>query len=346
MPAAALKNLAARSDKSIDDLERYWDEAKVAAKEKGFSEDEDRFWAYVMGIVKTRAGLKESLEEMILHVLDVIYEADEEPEKPADDEEGDGAPVGMNRLEKIAMERGLSEEEVMKYWEAAKKKAMTWAEEKQADPETMMGYALKVLREMLPPKPEPEPEEIDAPPEESGPVTKDGEDKGEEKKEKTSKEKTDDAVAKAEKEKGVEKEDDKEKEEKPEEDDKKKKEVEEGFVPAKKGDTVLMVNPKSGKEVVVHKSAIKKQQKLGFQLSEAMGNVMDKKEMAALKKAGIDAGKLTPKQRDAAIKKLKNARGAKKGSLLGGLGALFTGIGVGVIAGKALDSAFSLFKHG
>jgi len=386
-----------------------------------------------MGIVKTRAGLKESLEEMILHVLDVIYEADEEPEKPADGEEdGDGAPVGMNRLEKIAMERGLSEEEVMKYWEAAKKKAVTWAEEKQADPETMMGYALKVLREMLPPKPEPEPEEIDAPPEEAGPVTKGGEDK-----EKSAKEKTDDAVSKAEKDKGVEKKDDK-KEEKPEDkkedkpkekDDKKKEEIKErlDFEPSEKTDNVLMVNPKSGEEVVVDKSAIEKQKKLGYQLSEAakpkvsvydnggetmdrytviigddaygmgenprgfnqyvgdakslskaflrtqkkvdvkklnrdvqnaikarmsesvneaMGNVMGKKEMAALKKAGINAAKLTPKQRDAAVKKLKKARGSKKGSMLGGLGALFTGIGVGVIAGKALDSAFSLFKHG
>lgn len=52
MPVPALKNLAKETGKSLDDLERYWDEAKAQVKPG----DADDKWAMVMAIVKRRAG--------------------------------------------------------------------------------------------------------------------------------------------------------------------------------------------------------------------------------------------------------------------------------------------------
>jgi len=57
MPVPALKSLIDKSDsnKTLDDAERYWNEAKEQAKEKGLSGE--NYWKYVMGIVKKRLGI-------------------------------------------------------------------------------------------------------------------------------------------------------------------------------------------------------------------------------------------------------------------------------------------------
>lgn len=60
MPTPQLKSFAEKSGKPISDLERYWDQAKTDAAEK-FKHGSKKFWAYVVGIVKRRAGLSEQL---------------------------------------------------------------------------------------------------------------------------------------------------------------------------------------------------------------------------------------------------------------------------------------------
>lgn len=57
MPAPSLKSMAKRAGVSYEDAERYWDDSKQAALDQGFTEGEDDFYAYVMGIVKRRMGL-------------------------------------------------------------------------------------------------------------------------------------------------------------------------------------------------------------------------------------------------------------------------------------------------
>lgn len=63
MPSAQLKSFAEKSGKSMADLERYWDEAKVEAKKK-FKKKNSSFWKYVVAIVERRAGLRK-VHEMI-----------------------------------------------------------------------------------------------------------------------------------------------------------------------------------------------------------------------------------------------------------------------------------------
>lgn len=61
MPSDALKKLVKDAPgKSLDDAERYWDEAEQAAKDQGLTEGSDDFYAYVMAIVMRRLGLKEA----------------------------------------------------------------------------------------------------------------------------------------------------------------------------------------------------------------------------------------------------------------------------------------------
>lgn len=60
MPVPMLKSLAKKSGKSLSDAEKYWEEAKTSASKK-FSKKDDRYWAYVAGIVKHRLGITESV---------------------------------------------------------------------------------------------------------------------------------------------------------------------------------------------------------------------------------------------------------------------------------------------
>ena len=57
MPLPALRKMAKESGRSLEDAERYWDDAKEKALEQGFEEGDDDFYAYAMGIVKRRLSL-------------------------------------------------------------------------------------------------------------------------------------------------------------------------------------------------------------------------------------------------------------------------------------------------
>ena len=67
MPSKSLETLVKDAPgKSLDDAERYWNEAKKSAKEQGLKEGTDDFYAYVMAIVMRRLGLKEYSSEVVL----------------------------------------------------------------------------------------------------------------------------------------------------------------------------------------------------------------------------------------------------------------------------------------
>lgn len=72
MPNSVVKSYAEKIGKSEDQVEAWWEEAKVEALKK-FKKKGPRFWAYVNGIVKRRAGLTEATtfkEYLILEKLD------------------------------------------------------------------------------------------------------------------------------------------------------------------------------------------------------------------------------------------------------------------------------------
>ena len=66
MPSPQLKSFADKSGKSMKDLERYWDEAKIESKKKWGSKKHKSFWPYVVGIVERRAGLRKIRESITL----------------------------------------------------------------------------------------------------------------------------------------------------------------------------------------------------------------------------------------------------------------------------------------
>ena len=60
MPNAVVKSYAEKTGKSVEHVEKWWEEAKEQASKK-FKKKSKNFWAYVNGIVKRRAGLSEEL---------------------------------------------------------------------------------------------------------------------------------------------------------------------------------------------------------------------------------------------------------------------------------------------
>jgi len=64
MPSPQLKSFAEKSGKSMKDLERYWDEAKIESKKKFGSKKKKGYWPYVVGIVERRAGLRKVHESI------------------------------------------------------------------------------------------------------------------------------------------------------------------------------------------------------------------------------------------------------------------------------------------
>jgi hypothetical protein len=60
MPNAVVKSYAEKTGKSAEHIERWWKEAEKEAKHK-FKKKNPRYWAYVNGIVKRRAGLSDAL---------------------------------------------------------------------------------------------------------------------------------------------------------------------------------------------------------------------------------------------------------------------------------------------
>lgn len=60
MPNGVVKSYAEKTGKSVEHVEGWWKDAEKEAKKK-FKKKGPRFWAYVNGIVKRRAGLSEGL---------------------------------------------------------------------------------------------------------------------------------------------------------------------------------------------------------------------------------------------------------------------------------------------
>lgn len=69
MPVPVLKALADKSGKSLADLERYWNDAKKQLDKKDMADDD---YAYIMSIVKKRAGINESFLESKLAAKEYI----------------------------------------------------------------------------------------------------------------------------------------------------------------------------------------------------------------------------------------------------------------------------------
>lgn len=64
MPNDLVKSYADKTNKSVDEVEKIWNEAKAQAHDK-FGEESDSFWAYVNAIVQKRLGLNESNDSFI-----------------------------------------------------------------------------------------------------------------------------------------------------------------------------------------------------------------------------------------------------------------------------------------
>lgn len=62
MPVPYLKKLAEESDKTLAELEQYWEEAKAEADKK-FEARNESYWAYVTSVVKRRAGVEKKQGE-------------------------------------------------------------------------------------------------------------------------------------------------------------------------------------------------------------------------------------------------------------------------------------------
>lgn len=62
MPAHALASMAKEAGVSMKKAEKYWDEAKAQAAQKFKGKKTERFWRYVMGIVKKRLGKTDSID--------------------------------------------------------------------------------------------------------------------------------------------------------------------------------------------------------------------------------------------------------------------------------------------
>lgn len=95
MPAPALKSMAKKYGKSVDDAERYWNEAKKQAEKQGFEEGSERFYKYVMSIVKKRLGGKN--ESRILDRLSMILE-EIVSTTTGDIAKNDARPMGRGRM--------------------------------------------------------------------------------------------------------------------------------------------------------------------------------------------------------------------------------------------------------
>jgi hypothetical protein len=61
MPTPLLKSLSKRANVHVSTAEYYWEEAKVEALKK-FNKKDNKYWAYVTGIVKRRLNINESTD--------------------------------------------------------------------------------------------------------------------------------------------------------------------------------------------------------------------------------------------------------------------------------------------
>ena len=76
MPSPVVKSFVEKSGQSVQTVEKYWDEAKMSAREK-FKRKDSHFWAYVNAIVQKRLGLKE-VKLSFKDFMSILNENDQE----------------------------------------------------------------------------------------------------------------------------------------------------------------------------------------------------------------------------------------------------------------------------
>lgn len=346
MPVPVLQSFAKKSGKSIEELERYWNEAKEAATKKGLDPDSPQYFAFVTAVVKQRAGLKENLIDFCkwiaiegAELLKEEGEAEVSPEEQADiDAKAEFARAAADRgeepprpplIRQFMKSKGKTEQEVRRIWDEAKAQAVKWQERNGTTDQQMLDVALDIMHEIMNQIP------AAAPPEE------------EEKEEEKPKEED--------KEEGDEEED---KENAPAEEDKEKEKKE---------------NAPAGDEKAANEAwAVFMQEVLG-EARVNIKNVLSKDEMKAFNKAGIDFDALSDKELKNLTRKFKKEKkkiqkanqkeidNAKddlvKGKkhkpgktfldaiMLGGLGFV-GGLAAITAANTVLDKAFKIFRIG
>ena len=80
MPAELVKSFAKKTGKSVSEVEEKWKEAKASVKKSNpeLSEDDDKFWEFVVGRLKKMLGIKENRIENIRERVNQLLEQDEE----------------------------------------------------------------------------------------------------------------------------------------------------------------------------------------------------------------------------------------------------------------------------
>lgn len=194
MPSAVLNNFAEQSGKSVDTLERYWNEAKDAARSKGLAEDSPEYFSYAIAVIKNRAGVSESLQEfsnwIVEIALDETYnlqeadgpvadaEADADlglgglpplgrapaaPGQPGSGDDAEDLPPqnikGETLIQQYARKKGKTEYEIEQIWLRIKDKARIWQAGENADDKEMLEYAVRIFQEtmeIIPDAPPPE----------------------------------------------------------------------------------------------------------------------------------------------------------------------------------------------
>ena len=368
MPAPVLKSFAKKSGKSIEELERYWNEAKKAATEKGLEKDSPQFFAFVTAIVKRRAGLKESLEEFWGWILDTILNEQEEEEVvaevppaagPSEEDDVDKPPKndkGETLLAQFARKKGMSEFQIEQIWNNVKIRGEIWQIENKATDKETIEHSMKVFQEVMalipdaPPEPEPEEGEEGVPvgaPEEKEDIPGKGSPPKNVAASEEGEQKPKDVDTKEEKAKDKE-------EKKDEEKHKGDREARDKQDDKNEGDK---------KEKAKAKKEAKKEsmQKTEIALESAGGtgrfggNVLTPAEKKLLKQFKIDTKGLSQFEIKKMLKEIikrnkkRSAVQRKKGKGLGFLGSIFlgaAGFGGGFLAAKVLDKAFSIFRFG
>ena len=357
MPVPVLQSFAKKSGKSIEELERYWNEAKEAANKKGLDPDSPQYFAYVTSVVKSRAGLKESLIEFCQWIVEegselLEQESDISPEEQADiDAAAEFARAAADRgeepprpplIRQFMKSKGKDEQEVRRIWKEAKLQAVKWQERNGTTDQEMLNVALDIMHEIMnqiPDAPGPEEdeeekkdaqkEEDDEQDSEESEVDKDGdeEQRPESKEEEAEGEKKNDVEAK-----------------KKDEEKKKANESWAAFMEEVLGEARVRVKN------VFNKDELKAFNKAGIDfdaLSDKDLKTLTSKFKKEKKKAQKAAQKEIDKSKDDLVKGKKHKPGKTflDAVLIGGLGFLGS-IAALTAANKVLDKAFSLFRIG
>jgi hypothetical protein len=77
MPNAVVKSFAKKAGKSVNDVEKLWDETKADTKKK-FKKKDKHYWAYVNAVTQRKLGISEShtLSSFLFENDESNYDAD------------------------------------------------------------------------------------------------------------------------------------------------------------------------------------------------------------------------------------------------------------------------------